>query len=134
MDTQMRTFGYICPKCGKSVMGSRSVFALEAGGVEITCDCGESALRASFDGRDYQIHVPCAVCGGVHRAVCQPDRVLRGAAALGCSETKQFCCFSGPEGIVEKNLRDLAILTEKEKQQTAKQLLMVTHMSLQILC
>ena len=50
-------------------------------------------------------------------AVCEPERMLHGATALGCAATKQFCCFIGPEGTVEKNLRELAVLAEKEKQQ-----------------
>ena len=57
------------------------------------------------------------MCSETHMAICPPDRMLRGATALACSQTKQFCCFIGPEGIVEKNLRELVILAEKEKQQ-----------------
>ena len=34
------------------------------------------------------------------------------ATALGCAKTRQFCCFIGPEGTVEKNLRDLAVLAD----------------------
>ncbi len=118
MQEPMRTFGYLCPKCGKSVMASRSVFALEASNVEVACDCGGSALQAEFDGQKYRVYVPCGICGETHMAVCDAERMLRGATALGCSETKQFCCFIGPEGTVEKNLRELAILAEKEKQQS----------------
>ena len=51
-------------------------------------------------------------------AECTPDRVLRGGGlALSCAGTKQFCCFIGDEGTVEKHLRELEILVEKEKQQ-----------------
>ena len=50
MREEMRTFGYLCPKCGKPVMKARSVFALEASGAEVECDCGGSALTAAFDG------------------------------------------------------------------------------------
>lgn len=114
---EMRTFGYLCPKCGKTVMGARSVFALEASDAEIECDCGGSVLRTKFDGERYQVFVPCGLCGEVHRAVCPPDRVLRGGTALGCAKTKQFCCFIGPEGTVEQRLRELAILAEKEKRE-----------------
>jgi len=117
MHEEMRTFGYLCPKCGKMVMQARSVFALAASGTEIPCDCGESALRTAFDGEKFQLYVPCGICGETHMATCPADRVLRGATALGCSSTKQFCCFIGDEGTVEKNLRELAILAEKEKQQ-----------------
>ena len=34
MADDMRTLGYICPKCGAQVMGARSVFALEASDAE----------------------------------------------------------------------------------------------------
>ena len=117
MSEEMRTFGYLCPKCGKPVMGTRSIFALEAGDAEIICDCGESVLQTECDGEKYKVYVPCGICGETHMAVCPPERVLKGATALGCAKTKQFCCFIGDEGTVEKNLRELVILAEKEKQQ-----------------
>jgi len=117
MHEEMRTFGYLCPKCGKMVMGTRSTFALAAADAEIACECGESVLRTEFDGEKYRVYVPCGICGETHMAVCPPERVLQSATALGCSETKQFCCFIGPEGTVEKNLRELVVLAEKEKQQ-----------------
>ena len=117
MSEEMRTFGYLCPKCGKPVMGTRSIFALEAADAEIICDCGASVLQTEFDGEKYKVYVPCGICGETHMAVCPPERVLKGATALGCAKTKQFCCFIGDEGTVEKNLRELVILAEKEKQQ-----------------
>ena len=117
MSEEMRTFGYLCPQCGKTVMGTRSVFALEASNAEVECACGKSALKVEFDGTEYHIYVPCGICGETHEAHCPPERVLHGATALGCAKTKQFCCFIGPEGTVEKNLRDLAVLAEKEHQQ-----------------
>ena len=117
MSEEMRTFGYLCPKCGKPVMGTRSIFALEAADAEIICDCGESVLQTEFDGEKYKVFVPCGICGETHMAVCPPERILKGATALGCAKTKQFCCFIGDEGTVEKNLRELVILVEKEKQQ-----------------
>ena len=121
MNEEMRTFGYLCPECGRSVMGTRSVFALEASNAEIECECGKSALRVKFDGEKYQVYVPCGICKETHMAVCEPDRLLRGATALGCAKTKQFCCFIGPEGTVEKNLRELVILAEKEKRQQGEE-------------
>ena len=115
MNEEMRTFGYLCPNCGKTVMATRSIFALEASNAEIDCDCGKSTLRVRFDGKDYRVEVPCGLCGETHLAICPPERMLHGATALGCAKTKQFSCFIGPEGIVEKNLRELAVLAEKEK-------------------
>ena len=44
MHEEMRTFGYLCPACGKTVMAARSVFALEASNAEIECPCVNSAL------------------------------------------------------------------------------------------
>ena len=35
MREEMRTFGYLCPKCGKMVMAARSIFALAASNAEI---------------------------------------------------------------------------------------------------
>ena len=121
MSEEMRTFGYLCPKCGKPVMGTRSIFALEAADAEIICDCGESVLQTEFDGEKYKVYVPCGICGETHMAVCPPERILKGATALGCAKTKQFCCFIGDEGTVEKNLRELVILAEKEKQQQSSE-------------
>ena len=118
MNEEMRTFGYICPQCGKPVMASRSVFALEASNAEVECEGGDSALRVEFDGRRYQVYVPCGICGETHVATCRPEQLLEGPGiGLTCSRTKQFCCYVGPEGTVEKHLRELQVLTEKEKQQ-----------------
>ena len=46
MREEMRTFGYLCPQCGKPVLKSRSVFALEASGAEVDCGCGGCARPA----------------------------------------------------------------------------------------
>ena len=117
MSEEMRTFGYLCPECGKPVMAARSVFALEASNAQVECECGKSALTVAFDGERYHLTVPCGLCGETHEAVCPPERVLKGGTALACARTKQFCCFIGDEGTVEKHLRELEILAEKEKRQ-----------------
>lgn len=118
MSEEMRTFGYLCPKCGKPVIASRSIFALEASNVEAACECGGSALEVKFDGEVYHLYVPCGLCGQTHEAKCLPERILHGnGIGLACPETKQFCCYAGPEGTVEQRIRELEILCEKEKQQ-----------------
>ena len=91
MKEEMRTFGYLCPQCGKTVMGTRSVFALEASNAEVECACGKSALKVEFDGTEYHIYVPCGICGETHEAHCPPERVLRGATALGCATVPAMC-------------------------------------------
>lgn len=119
MSEEMRTFGYLCPACGKSVLASRSVFALEASNAEVECECGDSALRVEFDGSEYRIYVPCGLCGETHMAVCTSERLIHGGGiGLACAKTKQFCCYIGEEGTVEKHLRELEILAEKEKRST----------------
>jgi hypothetical protein len=99
-------------------MASRSVFALNASNAQVECEHGDSALRVEFDGGNYRVYVPCGICGQTHVAVCTPQQVLEGQGiGLACAQTRQFCCYIGDEGVVEKNLRELEILAEKEKQQ-----------------
>ena len=121
MNEEMRTFGYICPACGRSVMGSRSVFALEASNAEVECICGKSALRTEFDGQRYKVYVPCGLCGQTHTATCTTEQMTSGGIGLGCAKTKQFSCFIGDEATVAKRLRELEILAQKEKQQEENQ-------------
>lgn len=117
MENEMRTFGYLCPVCGKPVMAARSLFALEASGVEVECPCGGSALRTEYDGQRCKIFVPCGLCGEIHMAQCRVENLTReGGVAFGCAKTQEFCCYVGDEGSVEKHLRALEILAEKEKQ------------------
>lgn len=118
MSEDMRTFGYLCPACGKPVMAARSVFALEASNAEAECACGGSALRVEFDGERYHLYVPCGLCGETHEAVCAPEQVLAGdGIGLTCARTGQFCCYIGPDGTVEKHLRELELLAAKEQRQ-----------------
>ena len=117
MADDMRTLGYICPKCGAQVMGARSAFALEASDAEIECSCGGSVLRTNYDGQNYHILVPCGVCGQTHEAVCPPERMLHAATALSCPDSRQFCCFIGDEGTVEHHLREASFAISKEKAQ-----------------
>ena len=108
MNEEARTFGYLCPECGKPVMASRDPFTLAASDAAIACDCGGAVLRTSYDGERYRITVPCGLCGGTHTAVCTPERTLHGATALTCPKTGQFSCFIGPAGIVEQRMKELA--------------------------
>ena len=89
MADDMRTLGYICPKCGAQVMGARSAFALEASDAEIECSCGGSVLRTNYDGQNYHILVPCGVCGQTHEAVCPPERMLHAATDR---DLDDLCC------------------------------------------
>lgn len=116
MSEEPRTFGYLCPVCGKRVIASRDAFTLAASDAAIACECGGAVLRTYYDGERYQISVPCGLCGGVHTAVCTPEQMLRGAVALACAKTGQFSCFIGSAGTVERQMKELSILAEKERQ------------------
>ena len=117
MKEEMRTFGYLCPQCGKTVMGTRSVFALEASNAEVECACGKSALKVEFDGTEYHIYVPCGICGETHEAHCPPERVLRAPPPWAAPRRGNSAALSARRGRWRKNLRDLAVLAEKEHQQ-----------------
>ena len=93
---EVRSFGYICPKCGKAVLGSRSAFALQAAAVRIGCECGESELEIQTDGVKFRLWVPCGLCGGTHQAEVDVNAILTGrGVGLACPETKQLCCYAG---------------------------------------
>ena len=113
---EMRSFGYICPKCGKAVLGSRSAFALQAAAARITCECGESELEIQTDGIKFRLWVPCGLCGGTHQAEVDASAILTGrGVGLACPETKQLCCYAGDTAQVQHAMEELAIRAEKEK-------------------
>ncbi|MDE6932210.1 MAG: hypothetical protein K2P37_05930 [Oscillospiraceae bacterium] len=116
MAEQTRTFGYICPSCGKAVLADRTRFALEAAAIGAVCDCGHSELTAEPAARTYRVTVPCGVCGGEHRAEVAPESFLEGpGVALACPETKQLCCYIGERDRVERSLSELERTLEKKK-------------------
>ncbi len=120
MAEQTRTFGYICPSCGKAVLADRTRFALEAAAIGAVCDCGHSELTAEPAVRTYRITVPCGVCGGEHRAEVAPESLLEGpGVALACPETKQLCCYIGERDRVERSLSELERTLEKKKDREA---------------
>ena len=116
---ETRSFGYVCPKCGKAVVARRSKFALSAAAVRMECPkCGESALEVQTDGVRFRLWVPCGLCGGVHQAECSAQELLEGRGiALACPETKQLCCYAGEESQVMARTEELAIRVDKERSE-----------------
>lgn len=113
---EMRSFGYICPHCGKAVLHQRSVFALSAAAARMECECGQEALEAETDGSRFRFRVPCGVCGGHHQAECSADAVLHGRGiGLACPEKQEICCYIGGEQQVRRAMEELALRVEKEK-------------------
>ena len=72
---ETRSFGYICPKCGKAVMARRSAFSLAAAAAHIECPCGESDMLIETDGSKFRMWVPCGLCGETHQAECSAEAV-----------------------------------------------------------
>ena len=115
---KMRTIGYICPACGDAVIAERPVFALEAGCVDVECECGKSRFRSETDGLRFRLTVPCGICGKEHVAEVSASAMLSGKGiALSCPETKQHCCYVGEDGRVSAAMRELAITAEKLRGQ-----------------
>ena len=118
MKEEMRTIGYLCPVCHKSVMQSRSVFALSASGAVVGCECGKSSLTIDAEENKFRLSVPCGACGEEHLAECSAEQLLRGRGiGLACPETKQLCCFIGEEYAVEREIGQFALTSEKEREQ-----------------
>lgn len=118
MKEEMRTIGYLCPVCHKSVIQSRSVFALSASGAVVYCECGKSELTIDADEGKFRLSVPCGVCGEEHLAECSAEKLLRGKGiGLACPGTKQLCCFIGEEYAVEHEIEQLTIASAKEREQ-----------------
>ena len=82
---ETRSFGYICPKCGKAVMARRSAFSLAAAAAHIECPCGESDMLIETDGSKFRMWVPCGLCGETHQAECSAEAVLMRAISLSSS-------------------------------------------------
>lgn len=117
MKEETRTFGYICPSCGKAVLADRTRFALAAAAIGVVCDCGHSELTAEPLGDQYRVTVPCGVCGGEHRAEVSAQSLLEGPGiGLACPDTRQLCCYIGERTRVERSLAELERALEKKKE------------------
>ena len=77
----LRSFGYICPKCGKAQVHQRSRFALSAAAARMECECEKAALQVETDGVKFRLVVPCGVCGGEGCRMCKGTGWLE---ILGC--------------------------------------------------
>lgn len=120
MKEETRTFGYICPSCGKAVLADRTRFALAAAAIGVVCDCGHSELTAEPLGEKYRVTVPCGVCGGEHRAEVPAQSLLEGpGVGLACPDTRQLCCYIGERDRVERSLAELERTLEKKKEREA---------------
>ena len=107
---ETRSFGYICPKCGRAVMARRSAFSLAAAAAHIECPCGQSDMLIETDGSRFRLWVPCGLCGETHQAECSADAVLRGRGiGLACPKTRQICCYVGQEDQVSAQMEQLAV-------------------------
>lgn len=117
---KQRTIAYLCPKCRQPVIQTRSVFALNAAAVTLSCSCGGSSLRIDRLGDHFQIEAPCVFCGGEHRADCGADAFLkRGAVAFSCGQTGAVCCCVGEEARVRKEAERMKAAADKAEGEGA---------------
>ncbi len=115
---ELRSFGFICPQCGKAQVHQRSTFALSAAAARMSCECEKSDLQVETDGVKFRLLVPCGVCGGSHQAECSADALLKGRGiGLSCPKTRQICCYIGQEQEVLRAVEGLAIRVEKDKSE-----------------
>ena len=113
---ETRSFGYICPACGRANFHTRSVFALTAAAARMECECGKEALEVQTDGTKFRLWVPCGVCGGHHQAECSADALLHGRGiGLSCPVKQDLCCYVGREQEVRRAMENLALRVEKDK-------------------
>lgn len=98
---ETRTLGFFCPRCRRSVMVQRELFALTAAPTAIPCPCGGSRLLVEYTGRDFRLTAPCAVCGRSHTVSCsETDFRTRKGIAFACQKTGLDCCYVGEEDVV----------------------------------
>lgn len=113
---ETRSFGYICPACGRANFHTRSVFALTAAAARMECECGREALEVQTDGTKFRLWVPCGVCGGHHQAECSANALLHGRGiGLSCPVKQDLCCYVGREQEVRRAMENLALRVEKDK-------------------
>lgn len=116
---ETRSFGYICPKCGRAVMARRSAFSLAAAAAHIECPCGQSDMLIETDGSRFRLWVPCGLCGETHQAEVSSEAMLDGrGVGLACPKTKQLCCYIGQQAQVEKAMQELELRAEKDRCET----------------
>ena len=90
------TIVYLCPECRQPVTEERTAFALQAAPQKIACACKGSCLSIEEAAGRFLLRVPCAFCGGEHRAeIPAGDLFGKKALVLSCGSTGAECCFLG---------------------------------------
>lgn len=108
MAEEMRTIGFVCPKCRQSVIVERSVFSLTAAPTRISCPCGGSYVQVEYQGDRFAVEAPCVACGGRHLTHCPSRAFLKQKAiSFSCGKTGMDCCYIGEEGTVYQAVRRL---------------------------
>ncbi len=118
---EMRSFGFICPQCGKPQVHQRSRFALSAAAARMECECEKAALQVETDGVKFRLQVPCGLCGESHQAELETSQLLEGrGVGLGCPKTRQICCYIGQEQQVMSSVEEMTIRVEKDKAEQSE--------------
>lgn len=119
---EMRTIGFICPKCRQSVIVERSVFSLTAAPTRISCPCGGSYVQVEYQGDRFLVEAPCVACGGRHRVHVPSRAMLRQKAiSFSCGKTGLDCCFIGEENTVYQAVRRLEEAADRLNDKTEEE-------------
>lgn len=104
-----KTIVYLCPECRQPVTGTRTAFALLAGPQKIACSCSGSSLSIAEEaGGKFQLQVPCAFCGGEHRAEIPAESLFDGKSlVLSCKKTGAECCYLTEESDAQSAVQRL---------------------------
>lgn len=115
---QLRTIGFLCPKCRQSVMAEKDLFSLTAAPTVIPCPCGGSRLIVEYTGSRFKLNAPCPACGKNHTVSCgERDFRTRRGMAFSCKQTGLDCCYVGEEDVVCAALRRLEERTDLLNQE-----------------
>lgn len=109
-----RTIAYLCPECRQTVVMERTLFQLAAGGAELSCPCGKSAIRTEIEGDRCRLSVPCLFCGREHTVSCSVHALLHERClAFACAASGLDCCYIGEEDAVFAAMRRLEEALDK---------------------
>lgn len=107
-EEEVRTIGFICPKCRQSVIADIPVASLCRAPSSVPCPCGGSRLTIEPYDTGFNVTAPCASCHKEHKVTVPREPFLHEkAVSLSCGSTGLDCCYIGEEGPVYGAMRRL---------------------------
>jgi len=109
-----RMIAYKCWACGELILASFGAFDVERNEpFEVSCSCGETAIKIYREGRKYVLDVPCVVCVDDH-AVHIPTKELWNEKViyLACPEEGLPILVIGDEDSIKMWVKEYDAATE----------------------